>query len=108
LRNILNRLGPKCRSAYFKAFELRKVDTPRKLNVNLRNVSYKEAILGQSVNGGLEATVQQLNDLTSYLFLCYWMAEGGDWKSASNGNSLVAYPTSRPVLKTSRFGDGTA
>ena len=25
--------------------------------------------------------------------------EGGDWKSISNGNSLVAYPTARPVLK---------
>ena len=25
-------------------------------------------------------------------------SEGGDWKSASNGNSLVAYPTSRPDL----------
>ena len=24
--------------------------------------------------------------------------EGGDWKSASNGNSLVAYPTARPDL----------
>lgn len=24
--------------------------------------------------------------------------EGGDWKSAINGNSLVAYPTSRPDL----------
>jgi len=31
--------------------------------------------------------------------------EGGDWKSAITGNSLVAYPTSRPVLKTSRRGD---
>ncbi len=31
--------------------------------------------------------------------------EGGDWKSASNGNSLVAYPTARPVLKPSRWGD---
>ena len=27
--------------------------------------------------------------------------EGGDWKSAITGNSLVAYPTSRTVLKTS-------
>ena len=25
--------------------------------------------------------------------------EEGDWKSASTGNSLVAYPTSRPVLE---------
>ena len=25
--------------------------------------------------------------------------EGGDWKSASNCKSLVAYPTLRPVLK---------
>jgi hypothetical protein len=32
-------------------------------------------------------------------------SEGGDWKSASNGNSLVAYPTSRPVLQTSGAGD---
>jgi len=24
--------------------------------------------------------------------------EGGDWKSASNGNSLVAYPTARTDL----------
>jgi len=24
--------------------------------------------------------------------------EGGDWKSASNGNSLVAYPTACPDL----------
>lgn len=31
--------------------------------------------------------------------------EGGDWKSASTGNSLVAYPTSSPVLQTSRVGD---
>lgn len=31
--------------------------------------------------------------------------EGGDWKSTSTGNSLVAYPTSRPVLKPSRMGD---
>lgn len=29
--------------------------------------------------------------------------EGGDWKSAIIGNSLVAYPTSRPVLKTSGY-----
>lgn len=34
--------------------------------------------------------------------------EGGDWKSASNGNSLVAYPTSRPVLKTSGFREEIA
>lgn len=25
--------------------------------------------------------------------------EGGDWKSASNGNSLVAYPTASTVLQ---------
>ena len=25
--------------------------------------------------------------------------EGGDWKSASDGNSLVAYPTARSVLR---------
>ena len=25
--------------------------------------------------------------------------EGGDWKSAINGYSLVAYPTLRPVLQ---------
>ena len=25
--------------------------------------------------------------------------EGGGWKSTYKGNSLVAYPTSRPVLK---------
>ncbi|MBE9168062.1 hypothetical protein IQ238_11200 [Pleurocapsales cyanobacterium LEGE 06147] len=31
--------------------------------------------------------------------------ERGNWKSASNGNSLVAYPTSSTVLKTSRRGD---
>ena len=24
--------------------------------------------------------------------------EGGDWKSACQGNSLVAYPTASPVL----------
>jgi hypothetical protein len=34
--------------------------------------------------------------------------EGGDWKSASNGNSLVAYPTSSTVLKTSGTGDSLA
>lgn len=34
--------------------------------------------------------------------------EGGDWKSAINGNSLVAYPTSRTVLKTSGAGDSLA
>ena len=34
--------------------------------------------------------------------------EGGDWKSASNGNSLVAYPTSSPVLKTSGSCEGVA
>ena len=28
--------------------------------------------------------------------------EGGDWKSTFRGNPLVAYPTSRPVLKLSR------
>lgn len=28
--------------------------------------------------------------------------EGGDWKSIYPGNSLVAYPTLRPVLKPSR------
>ncbi len=33
---------------------------------------------------------------------------GGDWKSASNGNSLVAYPTSSTVLKTSGIGDNLA
>lgn len=27
--------------------------------------------------------------------------EGGDWKSTDQGNSLVAYPTSCTVLKTS-------
>lgn len=27
--------------------------------------------------------------------------EGGDWKSTYKSNSLVAYPTSRPVLKPS-------
>ena len=32
--------------------------------------------------------------------------EGGDWKGASNGNSLVAYPTSSPVLKTSGSCEG--
>lgn len=31
--------------------------------------------------------------------------EGGDWKSASNGNSLVAYPTSRAVLRGGGHGD---
>jgi hypothetical protein len=31
--------------------------------------------------------------------------EGGDWKSASNGNSSVAYPTSRTVLKPSGGSD---
>ena len=34
--------------------------------------------------------------------------EGGDWKSASTGNSLVAYPTSSTVLKTSGVGDCSA
>jgi hypothetical protein len=28
--------------------------------------------------------------------------EGGDWKSASTGNSLVAYPTVRTVLRGGR------
>ncbi len=31
--------------------------------------------------------------------------EGGDWKSTSNGNSLVAYPTSCTVLETNGVGD---
>ena len=31
--------------------------------------------------------------------------EGGDWKSTCQGNSLVAYPTARPVLKTIVGGD---
>jgi hypothetical protein len=31
--------------------------------------------------------------------------EGGDWKSASTGNSLVAYPTSCPVLRGGESGD---
>jgi hypothetical protein len=30
---------------------------------------------------------------------------GGDWKSASYGSSLVAYPTSSTVLQTSEVGD---
>lgn len=34
--------------------------------------------------------------------------EGGDWKSANTGNSLVAYPTSCTVLKTSGAGDSLA
>jgi hypothetical protein len=34
--------------------------------------------------------------------------EGGDWKSASTGNSLVAYPTSRTVLEPSGGGDSFA
>ncbi|KAM3092562.1 hypothetical protein ACKFKG_21990 [Phormidesmis sp. 146-35] len=34
--------------------------------------------------------------------------EGGDWKSASTGNSLVAYPTSSTVLKTSGASDSLA
>jgi hypothetical protein len=34
--------------------------------------------------------------------------EGGGWKSASNGNSLATYPTSRPVLKPSMGGDSHA
>lgn len=29
--------------------------------------------------------------------------EGGGWKSASNGNSLATYPTSRSVLESSGF-----
>jgi hypothetical protein len=31
--------------------------------------------------------------------------EGGDWKSASTGNSLVAYPTSSTVLEPSGGSD---
>ena len=31
-------------------------------------------------------------------------SEGGRWKSTHRGNSLAAYPTSRPVL---RRGDGS-
>lgn len=34
--------------------------------------------------------------------------EGGDWKSTDSGNSLVAYPTSCTVLKTSGVGDSLA
>lgn len=34
--------------------------------------------------------------------------EGGDWKSANTGNSLVAYPTARTVLKPSHGGDSVA
>ena len=32
-------------------------------------------------------------------------SEGGDWKSTCQDNSLVAYPTARPVLKTISGGD---
>jgi hypothetical protein len=31
-------------------------------------------------------------------------SEGGDWKSASNGNSLVAYPTASPDLTERDWG----
>ena len=31
--------------------------------------------------------------------------EGGGWKSTNTGNSLAAYPTSSPVLKSSGEGD---
>ena len=34
--------------------------------------------------------------------------EGGDWKSACQGNSLVAYPTLRPVLKPILGSDSLA
>jgi hypothetical protein len=33
---------------------------------------------------------------------------GGRWKSVQADNSLAAYPTERPVLKTSRVGDCSA
>ena len=35
-------------------------------------------------------------------------SEEGRWKSTRKGNSLAAYPTSRPVLKPSGGGDSAA
>ncbi len=35
-------------------------------------------------------------------------SEGGDWKSAHRGNSLVAYPTASTVLEPSGGGDPVA
>ncbi|MEP1062880.1 MULTISPECIES: hypothetical protein, partial [Cyanophyceae] len=34
--------------------------------------------------------------------------EGGDWKSASNGNSLVAYPTASTVLRGGGCSDAAS
>ena len=31
--------------------------------------------------------------------------EGGDWKSADKGNSPVAYPTARPILRGEGSGN---